>query len=43
MSGLYTATPGQRYQMEALHKVGHCQTMIVNFFVVHKLTVSREL
>jgi hypothetical protein len=29
--------------MEALHKVGHNQTMITNALVVYKSTVSHEL
>jgi IS30 family transposase len=38
MSGYTQLTQGQRYQMEALHKVGHNQTMIANVLAVHKST-----
>ena len=36
-------TQGQRYQVEALYKAGHNQTMIANILTVHKSTISREL
>ncbi len=34
---------GQRYQIEALLKTGHNQTMIAKVLIVHKSTISREL
>ena len=34
-------TQVQRYQVEALYKVGHNQTMIANILTVHKSTISR--
>jgi IS30 family transposase len=43
MSGYTHLTQGQRYQIEALHKVGHNQIMIANVLAVHKSMVSREL
>jgi transposase, IS30 family len=43
MSGYTQFTQGQRYQVEALYKVGHNQTMIANILTVHKSTISREL
>lgn len=43
MSGYTQLTQGQRYQMEALLKAGHNQTMIANVLATHKSTVSREL
>jgi IS30 family transposase len=43
MSGYTHLTEGQSYQIEALHKVDHNQTMIANVFVVHKSMVSRDL
>ena len=36
-------TQVQRYQVEALYKAGHNQTMIANILTVHKSTISREL
>ena len=36
-------TQVQRYQVEALYKEGHNQTMIANILTAHKSTVSREL
>jgi IS30 family transposase len=36
-------TQDQRYQMEALYKAGHSQTMIASVLAVHKSTISREL
>ena len=36
-------TQVQRYQVEALYKGGHNQTMIANILTVHKSTISREL
>ena len=36
-------TQGQRYQIEALLKTGHNQTMIAKVLSVHKSTISREL
>jgi len=36
-------TQGQRYQIEALLKTGHNQTMIATVLSVHKSTISREL
>ena len=36
-------TQVQRYQLEALYKSGHNQTMIANILTVHKSTISREL
>lgn len=43
MSGYTQLTQGQRYQVEALYKAGHNQTMIANILAIHKSTVSREL
>ena len=43
MSGYTQVTQGQRYQIEALLKTGHNQTMIANVLGVHKSTISREL
>ena len=43
MSGYRQLTQGQRYQMEALLKAGHNQTMIATILSIHKSTVSREL
>ena len=43
MSGYTQLTQGQRYQVEALYKAGHNQTMIANILTVHKSTISREL
>jgi transposase, IS30 family len=43
MSGYTQHTQGQRYQVEALYKTGHYQTMIANILTVHKLTISQEL
>ena len=43
MSGYTQLTQGQRYQVEALYKAGHNQTMIANVLTVHKSTISREL
>ena len=43
MSGYAQLTHGQRYQIEALLKTGHNQTMIAKVLSVHKSTVSREL
>jgi IS30 family transposase len=40
MSGYTHLTQGQRYQIEALHKVGQNQTMIANVLAVHKSMVS---
>ena len=34
-------TQVQRYQVEALYKTGHNQTMIANILTVHKSTISR--
>ena len=36
-------TQVQRYQVEALYKEGHNQTMIANILTAHKSTISREL
>ena len=36
-------TQGQRYQIEALLKTGHNQTMIAKVLSVNKSTISREL
>ncbi len=36
-------TQGQRYQIEALLKTGHNQTMIAKVLTVHKSTISREI
>jgi IS30 family transposase len=36
-------TQVQGYQVEALYKAGHNQTMIANILTVHKSTISREL
>lgn len=36
-------TQGQRYQIEALMKKGHNQTMITKVLSVNKSTISREL
>ncbi len=36
-------TQGQRYQIEALLKTGHNQTMIAKVLAVHKSTISREI
>lgn len=43
MSGYAQLTQGQRYQIEALLKTGHNQTMIANVLSVHKSTISREI
>ena len=43
MSGYTQLTHGQRYQIEALLKTGHDQTMIANVLSVHKSTISREI
>ena len=43
MSYYTQLTQGQRYQMEALVKAGHNQTMIATILSTHKYTVSREL
>ena len=43
MSGYTQLTQGQRYQMEALLKAGHNQTMIATILSIYKSTVSREL
>jgi transposase, IS30 family len=43
MNGYTQLTQGQRYQVEALYKVSHNQTMIANILTVHKSTISREL
>ncbi len=43
MSGYAQLTHGQRYQIEALLKTGHNQTMIAKVLIVHKSTISREL
>ena len=43
MSYYTQLTQGQRYQMEALLKAGHNQTMIATILSIHKSTVSREL
>ena len=43
MSGYAQLTQGQRYQIEALLKTGHNQTMIAKVLSVHKSTISREL
>ena len=43
MSGYTQLTQGQHYQMEALLKAGHNQTMIATILSIHKSTVSREL
>jgi transposase, IS30 family len=42
MSVYTQLTQGQRYQMEALLKAGHNQTMIATILSIHKSTVSRE-
>jgi IS30 family transposase len=42
MSGYTQLTQGQRYQMEALHKIGHNQTMIANVLAVHHSYSSWE-
>ncbi len=36
-------TQGQRYQIEALVKTGHNQTMIAKVLTINKSTISREL
>ena len=36
-------TQVQRYQVEALYKAGHHQTMIANILTVHKSTIIQEL
>lgn len=43
MSGYTQLTQGQRYQIEALVKTGHNQTMIAKVLTVNKSTISREL
>ena len=43
MSGYAQLTQGQRYQIEALLKTGHNQTMIAKVLSVNKSTISREL
>ena len=43
MSVYTQLTQGQRYQVEALYKTGHNQTMIANILTVHKSPISREL
>ena len=43
MSGYAQLTQGQRYQIEALLKTGHNQTMLAKVLSVHKSTISREL
>lgn len=43
MSGYTQLTQGQRYQIEALLKTGHNQSMIANALTVHKSTINREL
>ena len=43
MSGYTQLTQGQRYQMEALLKAGHNQTMIATILSTDKSMVSREL
>jgi IS30 family transposase len=43
MSGYTQLTQGQRYQMDALLKAGHNQTMIATILSIHKSTLSREL
>ena len=43
MSVYTQLTQGQRYQVEALYKVGHNQTMIANILTVHKSTIIQEL
>ena len=43
MRGYAQLTQGQRYQIEALLKTGHNQTMIAKVLSVHKSTISREL
>jgi hypothetical protein len=41
MSVYTQLTQGQCYQVEALYKAGHIQTMIANILTVHKSTISR--
>ena len=43
MRGYTQLGQGQRYQMEAQHKVGHNQIMTPNVLSIHKSTVSHEL
>ena len=43
MSGYTQLTQGQLYQMEALGKAGHNQTMIATILSIHQSTFSREL
>jgi len=43
MSGYAQLTHGQRYQIEALLKTGHSQTMIAKVISVDKSTISREI
>jgi IS30 family transposase len=43
MSTRTQLTQEQRYQIEALLKAGHTQTVIANILEVHKSTISREL
>ena len=43
MSGYTQLTEDQRYQVEALYKAGHNQTMIATILSIHKSTISREL
>jgi transposase, IS30 family len=43
MSGYTQLTQGQRYQIEALLRTGHNQTMVAEVLTVHKSTISREL
>ena len=43
MSGYTQLTQEQRYQIEALLRTGHNQTMIAEVLSVHQSTISREL
>jgi IS30 family transposase len=43
MRGYAQLTQEQRYQIEALHKAGHNQTMTASVLASHKSRVSREL
>ena len=43
MKGYAQLTHGQRYQIEALVKTEHNQTMIAKVLSVHKSTISREI
>jgi|ETNmetMinimDraft_5_1059913.scaffolds.fasta_scaffold715709_1 IS30 family transposase len=36
-------TQGQRYRIEALVKIGHNQTMVVEVLTVNKSTISRKV